>query len=91
MAAAPLSKGDSQLPADHSISSASRNSQESAAPQKQGRRSAEAEMVPGFWTTHLSSKGQMVIPEQIRKNFGLQPGDEFVVVAINDLVFLKRI
>ncbi|VVM07781.1 hypothetical protein MAMC_01823 [Methylacidimicrobium cyclopophantes] len=48
-------------------------------------------MVPGFWTTHLSSKGQMVIPEQIRKNFGLQPGDEFVVVAINDLVFLKRI
>lgn len=53
--------------------------------------SVENETSPSFWTTHLSTKGQVVIPEQIRKDFGYQPGDEFVVVALNDLVFLKRV
>ncbi len=58
---------------------------------KAEEESTPAEAGPSFWTTHLSTKGQVVIPEQIRKDFGLQPGDEFVVVALNDLVFLKRV
>ena len=32
-------------------------------------------------TTKMSSKGQVVIPEAIRKRLGLNPGVEFVVVA----------
>jgi AbrB family looped-hinge helix DNA binding protein len=60
-----------------------------ATPEKTEPNGREAS--PSFWTTHLSTKGQVVIPEQIRKDFGFQPGDQFVVVALNDLVFLKRV
>ena len=42
-------------------------------------------------TTKMSSKGQVVIPEAIRKRLGLEPGAEFVVVASNDAVILKAI
>ena len=42
-------------------------------------------------TTKMSSKGQVVIPETIRKRLGLQPGDQFVVVASKDAVILKAI
>jgi AbrB family looped-hinge helix DNA binding protein len=42
-------------------------------------------------TTEVSSKGQVVIPEAIRKRLGLEPGAEFVVVACNDAVILKAI
>jgi len=42
-------------------------------------------------TTKMSSKGQVVIPEAIRKRLGLEPGDQFVVVASNDAVILKSI
>ncbi len=41
-------------------------------------------------TTKLSSKGQVVIPEEIRKQLGLKEGDQFVVVA-DDAVILKSI
>ena len=34
-----------------------------------------------FATTRLSSKGQVVIPEEIRKRLGLKTGCRFVVVA----------
>jgi len=40
-------------------------------------------------TTTLSSKGQVVIPEEIRVRLGLMPGTRFVVVAENDVVVFK--
>ena len=42
-------------------------------------------------TTKMSSKGQVVIPEAIRKRLGLEPGDQFVVVASKDAIILKAI
>lgn len=42
-------------------------------------------------TTKLSSKGQVVIPEEIRKRLGLEPGAQFVVVGDGDVVILKTI
>ena len=42
-------------------------------------------------TTKMSSKGQIVIPEDIRKRMGLKSGVQFVVVAKNDVVILKTI
>ena len=42
-------------------------------------------------TTRMSSKGQVVIPETIRKALGLDAGSEFVVVAEGDVVILKVI
>jgi AbrB family looped-hinge helix DNA binding protein len=40
-------------------------------------------------TTKLSSKGQVVIPEEIRTRLGLEPGVQFVVVGDRDVVILK--
>jgi AbrB family looped-hinge helix DNA binding protein len=42
-------------------------------------------------TTRLSSKGQVVIPEDVRQRLGLKPGDQFVVVGEGDVVILKTI
>lgn len=42
-------------------------------------------------TTKMSSKGQVVIPEEIRKRLGLKAGAQFVVVAENDTVIMKAI
>ncbi len=42
-------------------------------------------------TTKLSSKGQVVISEAIRKGLGLKTGDEFVVMGRDDVVILKAI
>ncbi len=42
-------------------------------------------------TTKMSSKGQVVIPEKIRKRLGLEAGDQFVVVADKDTVIMKTI
>ena len=42
-------------------------------------------------TTRLSSKGQVVIPEEIRERLGLEPGAQFVVVGEGDVVILKTI
>jgi AbrB family looped-hinge helix DNA binding protein len=42
-------------------------------------------------TTKMSSKGQIVIPEDIRKRLGLKPGAQFIVVGQNDVVILKTI
>ena len=44
-----------------------------------------------FATTKMSSKGQVVIPEDIRKRLGLEAGSQFVVVAGKDAVILKTI
>jgi AbrB family looped-hinge helix DNA binding protein len=42
-------------------------------------------------TTRLSSKGQVVIPEEIRQRLGLREGTQFVVVGERDVVILKSI
>ena len=42
-------------------------------------------------TTRLSSKGQVVIPEAIRKRLGLEPGTEFVVLGSKDVVVLQKV
>lgn len=42
-------------------------------------------------TTKLSSKGQVVIPEEIRSRLGLEPGAQFVVVGEGDVVVLKAL
>jgi len=41
--------------------------------------------------TTLSSKGQVVIPEEIRVRLGLAPGTRFVVVAEGDVVVFKML
>ncbi|HLF73620.1 MAG TPA: AbrB/MazE/SpoVT family DNA-binding domain-containing protein [Anaerolineales bacterium] len=40
-------------------------------------------------TTRMSSKGQVVIPESIRKRLGLKEGAQFLVVGDEDVVILK--
>ena len=45
----------------------------------------------GLATTKMSSKGQVVIPEEIRKRFGLKSGSQFVVVGEKDTIILKAI
>ena len=42
-------------------------------------------------TTRMSSKGQVVIPEEIRKRLDLKSGSRFVVVGEKDVVILKSI
>jgi antitoxin PrlF len=39
----------------------------------------------------MSSKGQVVIPETIRKQLNLKAGAQFVVVGEDDVVILKAI
>ena len=42
-------------------------------------------------TTRMSSKGQIVIPETIRKQLNLKAGAQFVVVGEDDVVILQAI
>ncbi len=42
-------------------------------------------------TTKMSSKGQVVIPESIRRQLNLKAGSRFVVVGEKDVVILKSI
>jgi len=42
-------------------------------------------------TTKMSSKGQIVIPEEVRKRLGLSAGTQFVVIGNEDAVILKTI
>jgi AbrB family looped-hinge helix DNA binding protein len=42
-------------------------------------------------TTRLSTKGQVVIPAEIRDRLGLEPGAQFVVVGDADTVILRRV
>jgi len=42
-------------------------------------------------TTKMSSKGQIVIPEEIRKKLGLKTGDKFIVMGDKDVVILKTL
>jgi AbrB family looped-hinge helix DNA binding protein len=45
----------------------------------------------GYATTKLSSRGQIVIPEEIRENLHLKEGDQFVVMGKGDTVILRSI
>lgn len=47
--------------------------------------------MPVAATTTLSSKGQVVIPEEIRTQLGLEAGAQFVVIADRDVVIFKRL
>jgi AbrB family looped-hinge helix DNA binding protein len=42
-------------------------------------------------TTRMSSRGQVVIPEDVRDKLGLGAGSEFLVVGEDDVVILKVI
>jgi len=42
-------------------------------------------------TTKLSTRGQVVIPEEIRNRLGLEPGEQFVVIGEGDVVVLKTL
>lgn len=42
-------------------------------------------------TTKMSSKGQVVIPEEIRDRLGLKAGSQFVVIGERDVVILKTL
>jgi len=42
-------------------------------------------------TTHMSSKGQVVIPESVRNRLGLESGAQFLVIGDGDVVILKTI
>jgi antitoxin PrlF len=39
----------------------------------------------------LSSKGQIVIPEEVRNRLGLKTGDKFLVIGDKDVVILKAL
>ena len=41
--------------------------------------------------TKLSSKGQLVLPQEIRKKLHLEEGEKFFVFCDNDTVILKKI
>ena len=45
----------------------------------------------GLATTKMSSKGQVVIPEEIRNRLGLKAGSQFIVVGERDTVILKAV
>lgn len=42
-------------------------------------------------TTRMSSKGQVVIPEEIRRSLSLESGTQFLVLGEGDVVVLKTI
>ncbi|MDO9334065.1 MAG: AbrB/MazE/SpoVT family DNA-binding domain-containing protein [Dehalococcoidales bacterium] len=42
-------------------------------------------------TSRMSSKGQIVIPEEIRNRLGLKTGDKFLVIGDKDVVILKTL
>jgi AbrB family looped-hinge helix DNA binding protein len=48
-------------------------------------------LMAAYGTTKLSSRGQVVIPEEIRNNLGLNQGDQFLVIGEGDAVILKTI
>jgi AbrB family looped-hinge helix DNA binding protein len=48
-------------------------------------------IMAGCATTKLSSKGQVVISEEVRNDLGLSEGDQFVVIGQGDAVIFKVI
>lgn len=44
-----------------------------------------------FSTTKMTSKGQVVIPEETRKRLGMKSGTQFMVIEAKDSVIFKII
>jgi len=44
-----------------------------------------------YSTTKMSSRGQVVIPEEIRERLRLKEGDQFIVIGHADTVILRSI
>ena len=42
-------------------------------------------------TTRVSSRGQIVIPESVKKSVGLREGDDLLVVAIGETIVIKKL
>ncbi len=42
-------------------------------------------------TIKVSSKGQIVIPQSLRKKMGLRPGDTLVLACYNNVLILKKL
>lgn len=42
-----------------------------------------------MFTTKMSSKGQVVIPEDVRKKMKLDKGTQFAVISEGDVILLK--
>lgn len=42
-------------------------------------------------TTKMSSKGQVVIPEEVRRRLQLAAGTQFIVLGEDDVVILKTV
>lgn len=42
-------------------------------------------------TTKMTSKGQVVIPEEIREHMNLEPGVKFLIMASEDSIIFKKI
>ena len=41
--------------------------------------------------TRLSEKGQVVIPNELRKHLGLREGTRFLVMGIDDTIILRKL
>ena len=41
--------------------------------------------------TRITSKGQVVIPQDIREGKGIKPGERFIVYDLEDSIVLKRV
>jgi len=44
-----------------------------------------------FSTTKMTSKGQVMIPEETRKRLGMKPGTQFMVIEAKDSLIFKVI
>jgi len=44
-----------------------------------------------FEVTKLGERGQVVIPQEFRKNMGLHAGEKFIVMERGDMLILKRL
>lgn len=55
------------------------------------RLTSKIDVMNDIATTRLSSRGQVVIPEAIRRKMGLESGTEFVVLGEDGTVVLKVI
>ena len=41
--------------------------------------------------TKASSKGQIVIPQELREELGIEPGDSLQIERVDDMIVLKKI
>jgi AbrB family looped-hinge helix DNA binding protein len=56
-----------------------------------GKVNQNGELMISIATTKLSSKGQVVIPEEVRTRLGLKEGDQFIALGEDDAVIIKNI